>query len=140
VNDKSPEAWEKLLDRLLESPHYGERWARHWLDLVRFAESHGFEHDYDRPGAYHYRDFVIRAFNDDLPFDTFVKWQLAGDEYAPDNPLARVATVFIGLGPVIESDTKLKDELARYRYADLDDMISTTGSAMLGLTIACARC
>ncbi len=89
VNDPSPDAYEKLIDRLLENKHFGERWARHWLDLARFAESHGFEHDYDRPSAYHYRDFVIQALNQDLPFDTFVKWQLAGDEFAPDNNLAR---------------------------------------------------
>ena len=69
------------VDRLLANPHYGERWARHWLDLARFAESSGYEHDYDRPFAYHYRDFVIKALNQDLPYNTFVKWQIAGDEY-----------------------------------------------------------
>ena len=78
--DRSASAEERLVDRLLASPHYGERWGRHWLDLARFAESHGFEHDYDRPTAYHYRDFVIEALNQDLPYDTFVKWQIAGDE------------------------------------------------------------
>src|SRR5207247_1814209 len=87
-------AWEKVIDKLLASPHYGERWGRHWLDLARFAESHGFEHDYDRPTAYHYRDFVIEALNQDLPFDTFVKWQIAGDEYEPANHLALKATGF----------------------------------------------
>ncbi|MEX2285432.1 MAG: DUF1549 domain-containing protein, partial [Planctomycetaceae bacterium] len=85
VGDASPDAYSRLLDRLLASPHYGERWGRHWLDLARFAESHGFEHDYDRETAYHYRDFVIEALNDDRPYDQFVKWQLAGDELAPDN-------------------------------------------------------
>src|SRR5919108_52404 len=86
VRDRSPDAWEKVIDRLLASPHYGERWGRHWLDLARFAESHGFEHDYDRPNAYHYRDFVIEALNQDLPYDKFVRWQVAGDELQPDNP------------------------------------------------------
>ena len=87
--DKSPDAYETLVDRLLASPHFGERWARHWLDVARFAESHGFEHDYPRAYAFHYRDFVIRAFNRDMPYDQFVRWQLAGDELAPENPLAR---------------------------------------------------
>src|SRR5262249_28486472 len=92
VNDTASSAYDKLLDRLLASPHYGERWARHWLDLARFAESHGFEHDYDRPTAYHYRDFVIKALNADMPYDRFVRLQLAGDELEPDNPLALMAT------------------------------------------------
>src|SRR5207249_1909660 len=83
--DASPDAYARLIDRLLASPHYGERWARHWLDLARFAESHGFEHDYDRPSAYHYRDAVIEALNQDLPYNTFVKWQIAGDEFEPAN-------------------------------------------------------
>src|SRR5205823_8619152 len=98
VNDNAPDAFDRLLDRLLASPHYGERWARHWLDLARFAESHGFEHDYDRPTAYPYRDFVIKAFNQDLPYNTFVRWQIAGDEYEPNNPLALSATGFLGAG------------------------------------------
>ena len=79
VNDPDEEAWPKLIDELLESTHYGERWARHWLDVARFAESHGYEQDYDRKFAYHYRDFLIKALNDDLPYDDFVRWQLAGD-------------------------------------------------------------
>jgi len=84
---KSPDAWPKVIARLLDSPRYGERWARHWLDVARFAESSGFEHDTDRPNAYHYRDFVIKALNADMPYDQFVRWQLAGDEFEPDNPL-----------------------------------------------------
>lgn len=138
VHDASPDAWVKVIDRLLKSPHYGERWGRHWLDLARFAESHGFEHDYDRPTAYHYRDFVIRAFNDDLPYDTFVKWQLAGDEYAPDQPLAWMATGFLAAG--VHSTQITKNEVERHRYDELDDMLATTGTAMLGLTLGCARC
>ncbi len=84
VADQAPDAYERLVDRMLASPHYGERWAEHWIDVARFAESHGYEQDYDRPFAYHYRDFLIRAFNSDLPYDRFVAWQLAGDEVAPD--------------------------------------------------------
>jgi mono/diheme cytochrome c family protein len=138
LNDKSAEAYEKVLDRLLESPHYGERWGRHWLDVVRFGESHGFEHDYDRPTAYHYRDFVIEALNADLPFTTFVQWQLAGDEVAPDNPLALKATGFLAAG--VHSTQITKREVEKHRYDEMDDMLATTGTALLGLTIGCARC
>ena len=106
---------------MLASPHYGERWARHWLDLARFAESHGFEHDYDRPFAYHYRDFVIAALNRDLPFDTFVKWQLAGDEYEPNNPLAMMATGFLAAGT--HSTQITKNQVEKERYDELDDIV-----------------
>ncbi len=136
--DPSPDAWPRLLRRLLDSPRHGERWARHWLDVARFAESSGFEHDYDRPSAYHYRDFVIRAFNSDLPYDQFVRWQLAGDEFEPDNPLALMATGFLGAGVFPTQITA--NEVERTRYDAMDDMLSTAGTAMLGLTIGCARC
>jgi hypothetical protein len=136
--DPAADAYEKLIDRLLESPHHGERWGRYWLDLARFAESHGFEHDYDRPTAYHYRDFVIRALNADLPFNTFVQWQIAGDELAPDNPLALMATGFLAAG--VHSTQITKNEVEKHRYDEMDDMLATTGTAMLGLTIGCARC
>jgi hypothetical protein len=99
VADQSPTAYEALVDRMLKSPHYGERWGRHWLDLARYADSDGLETDADRPNAYHYRDFVIRAWNDDLPYTTFVRWQLAGDEYEPDNPAALAATGFLTGAP-----------------------------------------
>ena len=138
AEDKSRDAYEKIIDHLLQSPQYGERWARHWLDVARFAESHGFEHDYDRPHAYHYRDFVIRALNEDLPYNDFVRWQLAGDELAPQNPLALMATGFLGAGVFPTQITA--NEVERTRYDALDDMLSTTGTAMLGLTIGCARC
>lgn len=138
VQDASPEAWSRCVTRLLESPRYGERWARHWLDVARFAESSGFEHDYDRPNAFHYRDFVIRALNDDLPYDQFVRWQLAGDEFEPDNPLALMATGFLGSGVFPTQITA--NEVERTRYDALDDMLSTTSTAMLGLTVGCARC
>jgi len=138
VADSDPQAYEMLLDRLLDSPHFGERWARHWLDAARFAESHGFEQDYDRPYAYHFRDFVIKAFNQDMPYDQFVRWQLAGDELAPDEPLALMATGFLGAGVFPTQITA--NEVERTRYDALDDMASTTGSALLGLSVGCARC
>jgi mono/diheme cytochrome c family protein len=136
--DQSPDAYDRLVDRLLENPHFGERWARHWLDVARFAESHGFEHDYDRPTAYHYRDFVIRAFNDDLPYDTFIRWQLAGDEFAPENPLAMMATGFLAAG--VHATQITKNEVEKQRYDELDDIVGTTTTSMLGLTLGCARC
>ena len=137
-SDTSPDAWEKVIDRLLASPHYGERWGRHWLDLARFGESHGFEHDYDRPTAYHYRDFVIKALNQDLPYATFVRWQLAGDEIAPDNPLALMATGFLAAG--VHATQITANQVEKERYDELDDMLATTSTAMLGLTVGCARC
>ena len=136
--DPSPKAWSGLIDELLESPHHGERWGRHWLDLARFAESPGFEADYDRPHAYHYRDFVIKALNRDMPYDQFVRWQLAGDELAPDNSLAMMATGFLGAGVFPTQLTEKEFESSR--YDELDDMVNTMGTAMLGLTIGCARC
>ena len=134
----SQTSYESLIDQLLASPAFGERWARHWLDVARFAESSGFEHDYDRPNAYHYRDFVIKALNSDMPYDQFVRWQLAGDEFAPGDPLALMATGFLGAGVFPTQITA--NEVERTRYDALDDMLSTTGSAFLGLTVGCARC
>lgn len=138
VGDDDPQAWSKLIERLLESEHYGERWARHWMDIARFAESHGYEQDYNRSHAYHYRDFLIKALNSDLPYDEFVKWQLAGDELAPDNPLAMMATGFIGAGVFPTQLTEKEFETAR--YDELDDIVTTTGVAFLGLSVGCARC
>ena len=129
---------EELVDELLRSPHYGERWARHWLDAARFGESYGFEQDTDRRHAYHYRDFVIKALNNDMPWDQFVRWQLAGDEIAPDEPLALMATGFLGAGVFPTQLTENEFESAR--YDELDDMAATVGTAMLGVTIGCARC
>ena len=136
--DPASDAWERVVAELLESERYGERWGRHWLDVARYAESSGFEHDYDRPSAYHYRDFVIKALNADMPYDQFVRWQLAGDEYEPENPLAMMATGFLGAGVFPTQITA--NEVERVRYDAMDDMLSTTGSAMLGLTVGCARC
>ena len=138
VADPSEQAYAKVVDRLLASKHYGERWGRHWLDVARFAESHGFEQDYNRNFAFHYRDFVIQALNADMPYDQFVKWQIAGDELAPDDPLAMKATGFLGAGVFPTQLTEKEFESAR--YDELDDMANTTGTAMLGLTIGCARC
>lgn len=138
VNDFSPLAYERMIDRLLESPHYGERWARHWMDIARFAESTGFEIDFDRPYAYHYRDFLIKAFNQNMPYDQFIQWQIAGDELAPEKPLALMATGFLGAGPFPSVLTEKEFESAR--YDELDDMVNTLGTAMLGTTMGCARC
>ena len=133
--DSSAEAYANLVDRLLTSEHYGERWGRHWLDVARFGESHGYEADNDRPNAYVYRDAVIKALNQDLPFDTFVKWQIAGDEYDPKNELARQLTGFCGAGPTLTDEGG-----ERVKYEKLDDIVSATGEAFLGLTLGCARC
>jgi len=138
VHDTAPDAFAKVIDKLLANPHYGERWGRHWLDLARFAESHGFEHDYDRPTAYHYRDFVIEALNQDMPYDKFVKWQLAGDEYEPTNNLALKATGFLAAG--VHSTQITKSEVEKHRYDEMDDKLSTATTAFLGLTVGCARC
>ncbi len=141
VNDPDPQAYEKLIERLLASPHYGERWGRHWLDLARYADSDGYESDVDRPLAWPYRDWVIRALNADLPFDTFVKWQVAGDEYAPENADAVCATGFLAAGPwqtTTPADTE--ENKQKLRYDELDDIVATVGSSMLGLTLGCARC
>lgn len=139
LNDSSPDAYEKLIDRLLASPRYGERWGRHWLDLARYADSMGYRFDDNTPGAYHYRDFVIQAFNSDMPYDQFVRWQLAGDELAPQDLSARAATGFLAVGPRERDEG---DALNRktIRYNELDDILSTMSSSMLGLTMGCARC
>ena len=136
MTDKSPEAWAKVIDRLLASPRYGERWGRHWLDLARYADTNGYEFDEPRPDAWRYRDYVIRAFNDDKPFDRFVIEQLAGDEAFPDDPAARVATGFNLLGPDM---TDSADQPQR-RFNTLTDMTDTAALAFLGLTVTCARC
>lgn len=138
VNNEDPKGYERLVDRLLASRHFGERWARHWLDVARFGESSGYEHDGNRETAYHYRDFVIRAFNDDLPYDEFVQWQIAGDEIAPDVPLAFMATGFLSAGTFARQVTE--NEFEQTRYDELDDMVGNTGLAFLGLSFGCARC
>jgi hypothetical protein len=142
ASERNPqEALAALVDRLLTSPHYGERWGRHWLDVARYADSDGQESDRDRPTAYHYRDFVVRSFNDDRPFDQFVRWQLAGDEFEPQNPEAIAATGFLAAGPFAAlPDRLMEDERLRNLYNEMDDMISTIGTGFLGLTLGCCRC
>jgi mono/diheme cytochrome c family protein len=134
VNDKSANAWERVVDGLLASPYYGEKWARLWLDLVRYADSGGYEYDNDRPHAFRYRDWVVNALNQDLPYDEFVRLQLAGDEYRPGDREALVATSYLRLG----GENNLKNE--QTRLDELDDMIATTANSLLGVTVQCARC
>lgn len=134
--DESPDAYERLIDRLLASPEYGERWGRHWLDLARYAETDGFEHDAVRPHAWRYRDFVIQAFNQDMPYDQFIRLQIAGDELLPDDPMALVATGFNLLGPDMVDSS---DQVQR-RLNTLNDMTDTAGQVFLGQTIGCTRC
>lgn len=136
VNDESADAYERLVQRLLGSAAYGERWAQHWLDLARFAETDGFEHDKVRPDAWKYRDWVIDALNRDLPYDEFVRLQLAGDELAADDAWAKNATGFLVCGPDMP-DINLTEER---RHNFLNDMTGTVGSVFLGLQIGCAQC
>ncbi|HRH95892.1 MAG TPA: PSD1 and planctomycete cytochrome C domain-containing protein, partial [Prosthecobacter sp.] len=136
VNDKDPRAYEKLVDELLASPRYGERWAQHWLDLVRYAESDGYNADAYRPSAWPYRDYVIKSLNDDKPYDQFVREQLAGDEIAPDDPDVLIATAFLR-HPVYEWNQR--DARGQWDII-LTDMTDTTGELFLGLSMGCAHC
>ncbi|MBM3992639.1 MAG: DUF1549 domain-containing protein [Planctomycetes bacterium] len=136
VNDPAPDAYEKLIDKLLASPHYGERWGRHWLDLVRYAETNSYERDNPKPNIWRYRDYVIRAFNEDKPFDRFLREQLAGDEIFPGDYDALIATGFYRLG-VWDDEPVDRDQA---RYDGLDDIIAVVGQSMLGMTLDCARC
>jgi hypothetical protein len=136
VADARPTAYETAVDRLLASPRYGERWARHWLDLARYAESDGFKADEFRPNVWRYRDYVIQSFNDDKPYDRFVKEQLAGDEMWPSDPNARIATAFNRHYP----DESNARNLVQRRQEILNDVTDTVGSTFLGLTYGCARC
>jgi len=136
VDDKSPDAYEKLADRLLASPHYGERQARRWLDLARYADSAGFQNDQTRPNNYRYRDYVISGFNNDKPFDRFIKEQVAGDELWPDSQEAHVATGFLGGYP----DNYNSRDLVQRKYQIATDMTDMVGETFLAATIGCARC
>jgi mono/diheme cytochrome c family protein len=143
VADPAPDAYEKVVDRLLSSPHYGERWGRHWLDLVRFAETAGHEFDYDTPNAFRYRDYVIRAFNDDLSYDRFVVEHIAGDLLDPPrcHPVegfneSVLATGFFALGEGTHSPVDVREDQVRR----IDNQIDVLSKAFLGLTVACARC
>ena len=140
-SEDSAHATANLVEQLLSSRHYGERWARHWLDLARYADSAGQEADRDRPHAYRYRDFVIKSLNADMPYDQFVRWQIAGDEYEPENDAAVAATGFLTSGTSFKlGDTFLERERLLNRYNELDDIVSTVGSSLLGLSVGCARC
>jgi hypothetical protein len=136
VRDPSPDAYEKLIDRLLASPRYGERWARHWLDLVRYAESDGFKQDAYRPNAWRYRDYVIRSFNADKPYDRFVCEQLAGDEMWPNDPDALIATGYLRHGLYEYNQRDVPKQWSEM----LIDVTDVTGDALLGLSMGCARC
>jgi hypothetical protein len=136
VHDESPDAYGKLVDHLLASPHYGERWARHWLDLARYSESDGYEDDKVRPHAWRYRDYVIRAFNADKPYDRFVQEQIAGDELFPGDPDAWIATGFARLG----AWDGMSKNPPQQRQDYLNDATDAVGSVFLGFTVGCARC
>jgi hypothetical protein len=138
VQDPSPDAYERLVNRLLDSERYGERWARHWLDVVRYADSDGYEYDRLRPNSWRYRDYVIRSFNQDKPYNRFVREQLAGDELPDRDYDSVVALGFCRNGPFIGDMVLMQNEMTR--QDELDDLVTTTGAAFLGLTVGCARC
>ncbi|MCZ6792823.1 MAG: PSD1 and planctomycete cytochrome C domain-containing protein [Planctomycetota bacterium] len=138
LRDESLDAYERLVDRFLASPHHGERWGRHWLDVVRYAETEGFEYDRRLPDAWRYRDYVIRSFNEDRPYDRFVSEQLAGDEIDPEDLELRVASGFHRLGPVRRNAGN--QEVSSSRNEVLTERTDIIGVAFLGLTVGCARC
>lgn len=144
VGDPSPDAYEQLVDRLLASPRHGERWARHWIDTAHFAETHGHDQDRIREHAWPYRDYLIAAFNGDKPYGQFIREQIAGDEFYPDDPQATVALGFLAAGPWDESSLRdiREDTLDRQiaRYIDRDDMLANVLNNFCSLTVQCARC
>ena len=144
INDPNPNAYRNLVDKLLASPRYGERWARHWLDVVHYGETHGYDKDKPRPNAWPYRDYVIRAFNNDKPYHQFIKEQIAGDILWPDTSDGIVATGFIAAGPwdfighAEVPESKIDGKVAR--HLDRDDMVTTTMNTFTSLTVQCAQC
>ena len=136
LNDESPDAYEKVVEKLLASPAFGEHWGQQWLDLVRYSDSEGFKIDRIRPDAWKFRNWVIQSFNDDLPYDKFISWQIAGDEIAPDNKDARIATGFLRLAPEESNGA----DYTQIRQDILNDVTDVTAQAFLGLTLGCARC
>lgn len=136
--DSAPDAWQRLVEECLSRPQYAERWARHWLDTVHFADSHGFEHDVFRPHAWPYRDYVIDAFDRDLPWSDFIKAQLAADHFFPDQPAALAALGFLGAGPYDQSAAATAP--LSFEYLDRDDLVTQVCGAFLSLTANCARC
>ena len=137
LTDTERGAWERLVERLLDSPHYGERWGRHWMDVARYADSTGFEQDYRRPNAWRYRDYVINAFNRDKPYNQFLREQIAGDELDHVTDETLIATGFLRAGPRVQFREKDNPE-RRHDY--LDDVLATLGRGVLGMTVHCARC
>ncbi|MEZ6115441.1 MAG: DUF1549 domain-containing protein [Pirellulaceae bacterium] len=140
VHDDADDAYDRLVNRLLDSPHYGERWARHWLDVVRFGESNGFEYDQPRNNAWPYRNWVIQALNQDLPYDQFVRLQLAGDVLQPDDYSAAAATGYLVAGPhntTLPANDQMRMVMAQ---DELEDLVGNVGQTFLGLTVNCARC
>ena len=135
--DNSPEAWSRVIDRLLESPHYGEQWARHWLDVVRYADTAGFSNDWERSNAWRYRDYVVRSLNADKPYDQFVIEQVAGDLLRPEDPEMRVATGYLRMGPW-EHTGMMQKVASRQNY--LDDITNNVGQTFLSLPLRCAKC
>ncbi len=143
VESKDPKAYEKLVDELLDSSHYGERMAQHWLDIAHYADTHGFERDKLRPNAWYYRDYVIQSFNEDKPYDRFLQEQIAGDALWPDDKDAIVATGFLAAGPwdfVGQVETKSPVLKRSAQALDLDDMVTQVITASTAMTINCARC
>jgi len=138
LRDKSPDAYQKVVDRLLASPHYGERWALRWLDVARYADTNGYELDEQRPQSWRYRDYVVEAFNADKPYDRFVKEQIAGDELDPANHEALIATGFHRAGPIHLVGGNQDEEANRQEI--VTEMSGAIGSVFLGLTVGCARC
>ena len=138
LRDRSPDAYEKVVDRLLASPHYGERWALKWLDVVRYADTNGFELDADRPHAWRYRDYVIDSFNRDKPYDQFIKEQIAGDEMFPGNKEALIATGYLRAGQEHLVAGNIDPEVSREEV--LTEIATSVGQTFLGMTVNCARC
>lgn len=138
VNDPDPQAWEKLVDKLLDSPRYGERWARHWLDVIHYADSHGCEHDVKRPNAWRFRDYVIARFNADVPWERFIREQLAVDVFYPNQPELTPALGFISAGPLELS--RASTAPVTFDYLDRDDIVTQTMAAFASTTANCARC
>ena len=137
MNDSAPGSWERLIDKLLASPHYGERWGRHWLDAARYADSSGYENDTDQPNLWRYRDYVVKAFNEDKPYNAFIKEQIAGDEIPNRTDDSLIATGFLRAGPRVRNHEHA-NPARRYDY--LDDVLGAIGKGVLGLTVQCARC
>ena len=140
VLDDRPDAWERLIDELLASPRYGERWGRHWLDLARYGDSNGGDENHAYPFAWRYRNWVINAFNQDMPYDQFVKWQIAGDVLEPDHPGAIAATGFLVCGAFDGLKPSGDKQRRIMREDEMEDIVGTVSQSFLGLTVHCARC